>query len=788
MTRPALDEPAAPGRHGAPAARHAAAHDPAAHDPAGHDPAAHDPAAHDPAAHDAGHVPVPGRGRGARRSGRGPGADVAGIARRGVELTLVAAVAGVAGLAFHRVFAIGELAPVAGIAAVSPVIVAAACARLPLWASLPVSALAWLLAACLGVFRAAPAPATLGAVGAGLRDSWKGLLTTILPAPPEPRLLVFVHVLVWIAAAIGAEAVLRSRAAALPVLPALGVFAAALVYGVGGPGSNVLPAAGLAAAAVPLLLARAGRPLWWLAPAVPAAAALGLVASLAGPRLPVAAEPYDPREHVEAPPPVKFDSVSPLDRVSAWLLNPEQELFTVRASAPANWRLAVLDRYDGLGWSSSARFQVTGGRVPPAAPGEETIARHDTVEQEVTIRRLPGSWLPAADRPVAVSGVTVSADAGSGMLVAAERPREGTSYRVTSSVPRPSAAELRAAVPASDEEARAALALPGDLAGRPAPQVDKFRRLAQKATDGARFPTQQAIRLQNFLRKHAKNDVTAPPGHSYRIVEDFLEFSRRGTAEQFSTAFALMARTLGLPSRVAVGFRPGAAEGGAHRVRAGDVLVWPEIKFERLGWVPFYPTPGRANAKEDHEVPQGATKERQDLEKKVEDSASSDAPPPREKSAEEESAESAREDSFPWWQVAAGAVAALLAAYGGAALLLPYLRRRRRRGAADPAGRVAGAWAQTREELRRLDVAASPALSAAEVAALASEALGPEAGSHLRPLADLVNDARFAPAPPTPAAAATAWTHADALGRLSRRAAGPLRRLRHRLSPRSLRL
>src|SRR5207253_3173647 len=128
------------------------------------------------------------------------------------------------------------------------------------------------------------------------------------------------------------------------------------------------------------------------------------------------------------------------------------------------------------------------------------------------------------------------------------------------------------------------------------------------------------------LRANEANDVTAPPGHSYRNLEFFLTTSHHGTSEQFATTYALMARTLGLPSRVVVGFRPGRLSGGVWQVRSGDVLVWPEVDFRGLGWVPFYPTPDQSGASGSRAVPAGETAARQAMDQQI---AGSAAPPPR---------------------------------------------------------------------------------------------------------------------------------------------------------------
>ena len=58
-----------------------------------------------------------------------------------------------------------------------------------------------------------------------------------------------------------------------------------------------------------------------------------------------------------------------------------------------------------------------------------------------------------------------------------------------------------------------------------------------------------------------------------------------------------MARSVGLPARVAVGYLPGFIDPmtGAHIVRVGDAHAWVEIYFRQHGWVAFDPTP-RPNA------------------------------------------------------------------------------------------------------------------------------------------------------------------------------------------------
>jgi hypothetical protein len=91
------------------------------------------------------------------------------------------------------------------------------------------------------------------------------------------------------------------------------------------------------------------------------------------------------------------------------------------------------------------------------------------------------------------------------------------------------------------------------------------------------------------------------------------------------------------------------------------------------------------------------------------------------------------------------------------------------------------------EHLADVGLSTARTLTAHEVATFGGRSVGDGALNHLGPLADLVNRARFAGAPPDPGAAEEAWRHSDAVGRLVTARAGRTRRLRRRLHPRSLR-
>src|SRR5207253_9702814 len=167
-----------------------------------------------------------------------------------------------------------------------------------------------------------PAAATVGTAVGALRDSSKAILTTILPAPGAPGLLVLVHALVWAAAFAAAELALRTRSVIAPAVPATGVLVVALLLGVDGSGNNMPVVALLVGLGGVLVLVRApgGALARDSALGIPGLACLALAAGLVGPNLPLvqARQPFDPRQYVSPPPPDPRTAVNPPDEVSAW--------------------------------------------------------------------------------------------------------------------------------------------------------------------------------------------------------------------------------------------------------------------------------------------------------------------------------------------------------------------------------------------------------------------------------------------------------------------------------------
>ncbi len=270
------------------------------------------------------------------------------------------------------------------------------------------------------------------------------------------------------------------------------------------------------------------------------------------------------------------------------------ELFQVRSERPAYWRMAGLDLYEDDIWKVFSNFTPTDG----ALPGAETRAGTTVaVRQDVTITSLSGEWLPAAYAPreVEVDSVGVTWNAETGSLITAENGAivEGLSYTVESVLPIFTVDEIEAAstrVPA--DIAERFLALPDDL---PEIVTSEAERITADST--SRFESMLA--LQDHFRQFDYSVRLGARNPDLDPIEQFLD-ERVGFCQQFAGTFALMARHLGAPARVAVGFTWGDPIGPpdedgftTYSVSGRQTHAWPEVWFEGLGWVAFEPTPGR---------------------------------------------------------------------------------------------------------------------------------------------------------------------------------------------------
>ncbi|MEM9712475.1 MAG: DUF3488 and transglutaminase-like domain-containing protein, partial [Actinomycetota bacterium] len=428
-----------------------------------------------------------------------------------------------------------------------------------------------------------------------LTAAWDAFGVVKAPTEPLPGFLLAGMVAVWLIGVVADAAAFRAR---LPVHALVGSFVLVLFTGMLGVDDwRLLSSLAYATVALGFLLmyrldrrprrtdaARRRRTVQ----AATGAAILGLAAlvgAVGGPALPGADDdPLFDWKELDGSGGGRRVTLSPLVDIRGRIVDQAPiEVFTVQADEPAYWRTTALDNFNGDVWGGEWTYQPVAGELevlPPPVPQVTNI-------QTFTISGLADFWLPAAYLPVRIDQGSVKFDVESATLIADGPTSEGFTYTVESISPRFDADILR----------RAEGPVPADVLERYTELPDDFspeaRRQAEVITADART-TYDAVRaLQDHFLANFTYDINVATGHDTGRVETFLT-ERRGYCEQFAGTMAAMARHLGIPARVAVGFTYGEAQpDDTWLVRGEHYHAWPEIWFPEIGWVPFEPTPGR---------------------------------------------------------------------------------------------------------------------------------------------------------------------------------------------------
>jgi transglutaminase-like putative cysteine protease len=267
---------------------------------------------------------------------------------------------------------------------------------------------------------------------------------------------------------------------------------------------------------------------------------------------------------------------------------------------PSYLRIAVLAQFNGVEWSTGDRKIISDQTASGLVPLEDGLSRSvplDSFNYKVTATNdFQSTWLPtqfpvsdiAADGSWHYDIPTMDFIAGNNTTTTA-----GLSYTMTTAKPEIHAFDMVHSLTAPLAIQTTYTALPPSL---PSTVGD----LAQKVTDGAKSRYEQAVMLQNWFRETGGfrySLKTQSVGSGNPALLHFLfkgPGGRVGYCEQFATAYAVMARTLQIPARVAVGFlQPHqGAKAGEWVYKAHDLHAWPELYFQGSGWVRFEPTPG----------------------------------------------------------------------------------------------------------------------------------------------------------------------------------------------------
>jgi transglutaminase-like putative cysteine protease len=488
-------------------------------------------------------------------------------------------------------------------------------------------------------------------------------------------------------------------------------------------------------------------------------------------------------------------TVSPFVEIKKRLVDQSLvELFRVQSDQRAYWRLTALDQFDGNLWSSNGSYERASSSLPTDV---DSNAPKTVVTQSFTIKSLSTIWVPAAFEPkrLDAKGTSVRYEPASSTLIVGTdlASSDGTTYTVQSAQPVFQPNELASAPPDIPNDIRTRdLALPN--------MSSTAAELAKQITAGLGSSFDKARALQDYFRNNFEYSLDVPQGESTSAIDAFLA-SKSGYCEQFAGAYAAMARSVGLPARVAVGFTPGEElTPGTFVVRGEHAHAWPEVYIQGQGWVLFEPTPtrGAPNAQQYTGVPEqqstgggvGVTTLVPTTQVTTPNSGPASATPTTNPQERDPlgglTSPSSKSFWATWWPRAAIGllvVVLLLAVYAAAVPTLHAMRRRQRRAnAVEPTDRVRVAWDESVEAVSLLGLQPKHSETPAEFAARTDPVLD---GEMVSTLATSLEAADYSATGVDEAEALQATALAAGIEEAVRERTTPQQRARALLDPRS---
>lgn len=270
--------------------------------------------------------------------------------------------------------------------------------------------------------------------------------------------------------------------------------------------------------------------------------------------------------------------------------------YTAKDTQPPYLQVYVLGNLSTNAWTMGRPAATTGlthRGLPPVqglAGTTPTIALRETITLAHNLTRsgnvnyLP---LPYPARQVSVRGQW-RVDGSTLAVLSASAHLAGLRYTVTAKDVNPSSDQLRRSEAPGDAFA-SYLSVPEPY------RTKTLRRLAHHIIGHRTTPYAKAVALQDWFTTPDRFTYTlrgVNPSQSPSALEEFLKVTRKGYCQQFAFAMAVLARLVGIPSRVVVGYTQGTFAGNSTwQVRTSDAHAWPELYFPGSGWLRFEPTP-----------------------------------------------------------------------------------------------------------------------------------------------------------------------------------------------------
>ncbi|WP_165822521.1 transglutaminase-like domain-containing protein [Paenibacillus montanisoli] len=304
-------------------------------------------------------------------------------------------------------------------------------------------------------------------------------------------------------------------------------------------------------------------------------------------------------------------------------------VMTVTTTKRSYWRGETKALYNGNGWSEAQQekrenaLESLASKQPLKSAGISESTKTETVDQSITMMRKDKFPVLFGAGPISA---VISVDGETTPLPKLDWMQDSWELRLpdSDSSDYPKKYDIQSKVPVLDEAA-----LRSGAAVSPSADIDpmylqvpdtlpeRVKTLAQNITSKSETPYDKVNALISYLQLTYK--YTNTPDVTKRVSEDFVDSFlfevREGYCDYFSTSLAVMARTLGIPTRWVKGYSPGSlpvdpelerlrgmtgleeeeiSDAGTYTVRNADAHSWVEVYFNGYGWLPFEPTSGFA--------------------------------------------------------------------------------------------------------------------------------------------------------------------------------------------------
>jgi Transglutaminase-like superfamily/TgpA N-terminal domain len=286
-------------------------------------------------------------------------------------------------------------------------------------------------------------------------------------------------------------------------------------------------------------------------------------------------------------------------------------VFTVQSDDSTQYLESLsYDTYDGRSWSDSSTFN-SALQTNAVIPSESQIVH--TVAQQINVVNPPGEQYPyilgasqvgTVNLPATVLGSKAN-DSLVALLSKNGKLTAGEHYTITSYISSADVNSLRT-IPMPADSPRFSDTFDGQYpltyynpailssnVQLPKDLDPNIALTAQRITANASTMYDKVVALETYLHDNFTYSVDVHLPQGQEGVSWFLFRSgNKGFCNYFATAMAVMARSLGIPSRVVVGYTNGQLDAKHHQrvIKGTDAHSWTQVYFAGYGWVNFEPS------------------------------------------------------------------------------------------------------------------------------------------------------------------------------------------------------